>query len=492
MRMNQTELLNKTSCKAIIFGLMAIGVSMALYKLMKMPSLHIDEAMLARNFIDRSYLDLVSALDHLQVAPIIFIWIEKLAFDLSSGADVAMRIFPFVLYLFSLILFYLLLDLMFQDNWLKVLGMCMFVFNIYLIDYAIIIKQYMGDVFYTLLVLWILLKPFSNDRKKLNVMIWVGSIGFFFSHIAPIILLAAGIYLLFYVNVPRVDFLKFFGIWGISFLVYYFTFVYQHPLREGMHDFWTTAMGFLPDLTDTKRLYIFFKWKFALIFRDMLSMWTYSKFIAFILGILGIVWLYKIRRIDFIVLLFLPMLVHFLLAAFEVYPFEPRLILYFIPLLLLLILFGIQFVKTSQPEKSRKLVLPIIYILFGFSFWMTFDWKYPGLDPGVKKAMLALREKIEDNHHKVYVASIFGHAFDYYNMLMFDNFYNPPLVISDHKGGFFRGLDQMKSEQGEFYVLSSQLITPQEKLMEAIISQGGEILDSRCFEESCLITMSWK
>jgi hypothetical protein len=485
------KLKNRRIYQSVIFGLMAIGAVLAFYNLIRMPSIHIDEAMLIKNFINKNYFELVFALDNLQVAPIIFLWIEKLAFEISSGTDVAMRIFPFVLYFFSLILFFLLLELKFEDSWLKILGMGMFVFNIYMIDYAIIIKQYMGDVFFTLLVLWTLFKPFSSEKLKIKVLILVGSFGFFFSHITPIILLAAAIYLVFFGDLTKVSLLKLFGFWAISFLVYYFAFVYHHPLRAGMHEFWTKAMGFLPELSDTKGLYIFFKWKFAQIFRDMLSMWTYSKFIAFILACLGILWLFRNRRIHILTLLLLPMLIHFLLAAFQVYPFEPRLILYFIPLLILLILFGVQSALSFLSKKRRWLALLFFYGVFIFSFWKTFEWKYPGMEPGVKMAMYALMDKMEEDKNKVYVSSIFEHSFDYYDAQLFKQHYRDYHIIQDSKNNFIRNLEQIKTDKGIIYLLSSQLITSQEKLIEAVNNLGGVILDNQCYEESCLITMYW-
>ncbi len=65
-----------------------------------------DEGMLAVNFLDRDYLGLTKKLEHMQVAPILFLWGEATALRLLGGAEWAMRLLPFLASLGGLFLFW--------------------------------------------------------------------------------------------------------------------------------------------------------------------------------------------------------------------------------------------------------------------------------------------------------------------------------------------------------------------------------------------------
>ena len=65
-----------------------------------------DEASLAFNFIERDYLGLLRQLNHYQVAPILFLWVEKSVFLLTGPSDLGLRVFPLVAGVAGLVLFW--------------------------------------------------------------------------------------------------------------------------------------------------------------------------------------------------------------------------------------------------------------------------------------------------------------------------------------------------------------------------------------------------
>ena len=70
-------------------------------------SMWFDELTSALNIRDRSFYQLATeSLDHNQVAPLGFLWLEKLATLLFGVNDYAYRFFPFIFSLLSLILFF--------------------------------------------------------------------------------------------------------------------------------------------------------------------------------------------------------------------------------------------------------------------------------------------------------------------------------------------------------------------------------------------------
>jgi hypothetical protein len=65
-----------------------------------------DEAFVALNLLDRNYLGLTQPLRYIQVAPILFLWVELTAYHLLGGSELALRLFPFLAGLGALALFW--------------------------------------------------------------------------------------------------------------------------------------------------------------------------------------------------------------------------------------------------------------------------------------------------------------------------------------------------------------------------------------------------
>ena len=64
-----------------------------------------DESFLCVNFISRSYAELLQPLDYHQVAPLLFLWIERTAVKLFGFSEYSLRLIPFVSSIGSLFLF---------------------------------------------------------------------------------------------------------------------------------------------------------------------------------------------------------------------------------------------------------------------------------------------------------------------------------------------------------------------------------------------------
>ena len=64
-----------------------------------------DESFLCVNFISRGYAELLRPLDYHQVAPILFLWIERTAARLFGFSELVLRLFPFVCSIASVFLF---------------------------------------------------------------------------------------------------------------------------------------------------------------------------------------------------------------------------------------------------------------------------------------------------------------------------------------------------------------------------------------------------
>jgi hypothetical protein len=484
--------------------MISIGVVLAVYNFLLKKSFNIDEAWLALNFLNRGYWELTQALENLQVAPIIFLWIQKFFFDSMPWKDLALRILPLINFFISLFLFQRILEKSFDNRYLKILGMGLFAMNFYLIEYAVFVKQYMGDVMLTVLFLWLLQKNYEREEKRLFHLMIAGGLGIFYSHITPILIVSAGVYLLIKYKSDTKKLFPLFILWGTVFILYYFIFVDGHELKEEMTGFWKKTMGFFPELNQGRKIYTFFKWKWVLIFRDMLSMWSFSKYLIFILFLSGLIFLFQKRNYQLLVLLFLPMLIHFSLSFFELYPFEPRLILYFIPLLILLILQGIAF-WVCLFKNNLKLSLIIkgsLFLFLGISIFKTFEWKFPSVDPGIKGGMKIINPQLSNEINKVYMSTIFYHAYRFYDEVNFVEFQYKPYIISDedwnalsftphYDWNALSILPQTEREQGVFFIIFPLDYTNKTSLIEEIKKKKGKVLNIECYGDCCVLKMTW-
>ena len=77
-------------------GLLAIGVAYRLYIYLLAFPLWRDEAALALNFVGRDFRGLLGTLDNLQIAPVLFLWIEKAVYQYLGGSTALLRLVPLV------------------------------------------------------------------------------------------------------------------------------------------------------------------------------------------------------------------------------------------------------------------------------------------------------------------------------------------------------------------------------------------------------------
>ncbi len=178
--------------RAIIILAVIISAVQFLYN----RSLWLDEAMLALNIINKSHLELFQPLDMRQVAPVLYLQITKLFSIITPETEHGLRLFPLFCFWAALILFHKTARMLFKDTLAVILVVSLFSLNHSLIYYSSELKQYMTDVFFAVLLLYLVIKDHSSLRKKYLLLLTAGVLAIWFSNVAPIILFGSGIYLL--------------------------------------------------------------------------------------------------------------------------------------------------------------------------------------------------------------------------------------------------------------------------------------------------------
>ena len=133
-------------------------------------SLWADEAVLALNIVNRSYLELLQPLDYDQGAPIGFLWIEKLAIQLFGNNEYALRLFPLLSSILSIFIFYKLAKIFLRLEAVPI-ALAFFVSLNYLLYFATELKQYSSDVFIALLSCLIVIQVATQKLNKIKVAV---------------------------------------------------------------------------------------------------------------------------------------------------------------------------------------------------------------------------------------------------------------------------------------------------------------------------------
>src|SRR5690348_8234454 len=126
--------------KGIILLVVIIGLALSVIQFIYNRSLWGDEAAVALNIINKSHADLLRPMDYNQVAPILFLQIEKLFSELIPNSEYGLRLYPLLCFLLSLFLFFKILREVFHHYYTILLAISIFVFNATLIYYSSEVK----------------------------------------------------------------------------------------------------------------------------------------------------------------------------------------------------------------------------------------------------------------------------------------------------------------------------------------------------------------
>ena len=114
-----------------------------------------DECFLAVNFIHRGYLRLLGPLENGQIAPWLFLWVERATIDLGGFSEWTLRFFPLCCGVARLFLFSRLAECVFQDRkCAEVLAIGILAVSVHPIRHAAEAKPYAADLLVAVLLLW--------------------------------------------------------------------------------------------------------------------------------------------------------------------------------------------------------------------------------------------------------------------------------------------------------------------------------------------------
>lgn len=154
---------------------LVVGVLVRLIQYASNRSLWGDEASLALNLIERSYGELLGALDYNQAAPPLFLWIEKFAIDTLGNNEYAMRLYPLIGGVLSVFLFYRFTKI-YTAGWARAVAMFLFAMQSYIVYFAGETKPYGWDVSIGL-TLFMAIAPLATITPRIRSLLTAGLLG---------------------------------------------------------------------------------------------------------------------------------------------------------------------------------------------------------------------------------------------------------------------------------------------------------------------------
>jgi hypothetical protein len=363
------------------FLLVLAGIGLSGLQFIYNRSLWGDEAMLAINIVQTDFSSLHLPLQYAQVGPLLYLYLLKLGYLIYPGSEMSLRILPLLGYWISIFLFYKVLQQVFREKYLlQTFGLSLLVFNTFLIYYSSEVKHYELDM---LVASFFLYAPvnrlFDEARGKIYLTLsCIVAIGI--SGNAPVFLPGVFLYLALE-NKSFIQGVKALFVPGIAivmvFAAYYFLFLNAFKEKEFMDTYWSVKEpSFMPlnpfsaefsDFVYSKQLMLFeYVFRFGVGFG-----WLFK-----VLFLAGIIFIFKSKSWKWASLFLVPILLHLMISGLHIYPFHIRFCLYLIPGLIVLFLYGAEFIAGlfKRPLTLSKLphaLVPALLFLFFLNFKLT-------------------------------------------------------------------------------------------------------------------------
>ena len=469
---------NKNNISGLVFEyriinvIIFIGILLPIVQFIFNRSLWTDEATLVLDIYNTSSLDLLKPLNSGAVGTILFLLLEKFFSNLIPNSEYGFRILPLLCYLASLLFFYNILKQIFSNHYTIIFALSLYVFNANMILYSSEVKPYICDVLMITSIYYFILRKYESVENQYYIMGIIGTIGIFLSYVSPIILSSCGIYF-FYISLikKKLDYryvVAIFSFWTITSLVYYYLFIHNHPSANMMKTYWSNMNTFMPINPFIIDFYQFHFDKIKMIFSQLISVGNIGRYFLAILYLVGFSCLIYKRNFEIIILLFFPIFIHLLISAFELYPFDLRLILYLIPTIIIVAAYGFEYFNDMIFKDLKIDRLRFLSILIPFSILSVTPWyAFPLKKEEIKKSIDYIKNNIADEN-KIYVYKGALNAYKYYDKIEYINFSNSVIFGKGTRADKSKYIEQLINLRGNIWLLFSHNYNNEE---EYIITQ---------------------
>lgn len=402
------------------WSIIALGIVLRIAVYLQNRNLFIDEANLARNICYRNYTQLTLPLSFEQYAPPIFLWILKFFTSIFGYGEMAFRIYPLLTGIAALIMLYKVLREFVPANaaWYP---LSLMAYSYIMVRYSSELKQYMPDAFITLALLWLALKVDINRYKPgVFALLWlvVGSLAIWASMPAIFILPGIGLcYLLQAFKDKKYKYIagiSFAGLcWIVQFAYYYITVLQPQVNSQYLQEFHKPFFLFaIPkNLEDLKHNMEVLNG----VLGEVTGFTTLSLGFNILLICIGFI-VFATRETFRSLLVLLPLVLVVLAAALNKYSLIPRVAIFTMPLMLIVIGKGFDVLLRARyaSVKLAAVLIAVFCVIKQNSIGML--WK-PAEVEQMTDALKFLQEKGVKYGNQVYIHNGARPAFIYYTQI---------------------------------------------------------------------------
>jgi len=395
------------------FGIL-IGLLLRVFQFFFNRALWYDEAALAVNIINRDFSQLLQPLDYNQIAPVLFLWGQKLMTLLFGQTDWSLRIIPVLVGISCIWLTFKLGKLVFNEK-IGLLASLIISLSHPLIYYSTESKPYILDQFFFLLITLLFITFLKNrNGQSLFHLCVVGILGISFSFPIIFLLFSIGIILLpdLVKNETKLKFNLVFVLssWALLFAFLNIFLFGEHGSDGKMNTFW--ASHFAPYSGELITTLTWYPSHYAQIFYTIIGFPKFFAIIPILFSVLGLFAFLKEEK-QITLAFLLPIIIHLVISGLHLYPFVERLNLYMAPTFSFLIAIGIY-------KISNKLLLNISLIILVISLIFPITIKIPFQREEIKTPLEYLSKTIKDSE-VIYVYYGSKPAFEFYKKHYFRN-----------------------------------------------------------------------
>lgn len=327
---------SKISFIVCLIFIILSGIILRTKLLILNPSYWYDTCALGLN-INKSFSELASPLDCIQIAPVFFMWISKIFYSvLYTGQDIAvkdfiLRLFPYICGILTLFMFPVLINRMFNNKYITLISLFLLAVNKNAIYYSIEFKQYETEMLISIILMYIFYDiNFSvSSQKKFWCYSFLIAILLWFSNSSIFIILPC-IFILFINALRNRNFKKFcLFFMPFSFSLFLFYLCYFSPVYDEMY----THMKSFWSFSDPS---FFIKDNFCEKYAQVTSTLIKTPVNIFIFTLINISIFIFFKNYKALGIIILPVLFVISAGFFNLYPFQTRVILFLLPSFIIL------------------------------------------------------------------------------------------------------------------------------------------------------------
>ena len=328
------------------------------------PGLHCDEASLALNLFDASFCDLFKPLIRLQVAPPLFLVLVKYFYRIVNlnytpdFSDMMLRFIPLVSGILAIPLFGYLVNLIFKNKFLTLLGTLLIAISPCAISYSCIFKQYSTELLATVLILII----FKTIKLKQKYKFFL--CGFFPFFSLNSFFIFPGCFCELFIRAFKNKSLKEFFTGLVFFLIPFAAFILfiLFPIMRAhysdMESYWSPTFMIAGTFFGYVKILLYYMFRI-----------NHLTVLSCLFLVSAIIMLFKNRKLALYTIL--PVIITYFLTITKHYPLSERFVLFILPPVILILIYPLSLIPPKIYNRKALPIYLITAILTGLGIYKT-------------------------------------------------------------------------------------------------------------------------